>query len=71
MPDGTHGAEIEVPAVQTSSCCFGGPDRRDLFITTAWQNLPPERREPHAGSLFHCRPGVAGVPVQPYRTGLM
>jgi len=71
LPDGTPAGAIEVPVSQTSSCCFGGPDLRDLFITTAWQHLPPERREPRAGSLFHCRPGVAGVPTQAYQTGLM
>ena len=67
-PDGTIAGDVAVPAAQTSSCCFGGPDLRDLYITTAWQHVPPERREPHAGSLFHCRPGVAGQPARAYRT---
>jgi sugar lactone lactonase YvrE len=71
LPDGTEAGGVEVPVSQTSSCCFGGPDLRDLYITTAWQHLPPERREPHAGSLFRCRPGVAGQPSRAYRTGLM
>jgi len=71
LPDGTEAGGVEVPASQTSSCCFGGPDLMDLYITTAWQHLPPERREPHAGSLFRCRPGVAGQPPSAYRTGLM
>jgi len=71
LPDGTPAGEIEVPVSRTTSCCFGGPDLRDLFITTAWEHLPPERREPHAGSLFWCRPGVAGVPAHAYRTGFI
>jgi sugar lactone lactonase YvrE len=71
LPDGTAVDAVEVPVAQTSSCSFGGPDLRDLYITTAWQHLPPERREPHAGSLFRCRPGVAGLLPRPYRTGLM
>jgi sugar lactone lactonase YvrE len=68
LPDGTAAGDIEVPASQTSSCSFGGPDLRDLYITTAWQHLPPEQREPHAGSLFRCRPGVVGQPTRAYRT---
>jgi sugar lactone lactonase YvrE len=68
LPDGTVAGAIEVPVSQTSSCCFGGPDLRDLYITTAWQGLPEERRETHAGSLFRCRPGVAGRPPSAYRT---
>ncbi|HYW22828.1 MAG TPA: SMP-30/gluconolactonase/LRE family protein [Terriglobales bacterium] len=71
LPDGTPAGGIEVPVAQVSSCCFGGPDLDEMFITTAWQHLPPDGREPHAGSLFHCRPGVAGQPAHAYRTGLM
>ena len=69
LPDGTVADAIEVPVSQTSSCCFGGPDLRDLYITTAWQHLPEERREERAGGLFRCRPGVAGLPASAYRTG--
>jgi sugar lactone lactonase YvrE len=71
LPDGTRAGSIEVPAGQVSSCCFGGPDLRDLYITSAWQNLTPEQRaaDPHAGGLFRCRPGVAGQPTSAYRTG--
>ena len=69
LPDGTPAGGVEVPVAQTSSCCFGGPGLRDLYITTAWQRVPPDRREPHAGGLFRCRPGVAGQPTREYRTG--
>ncbi len=68
LPGGTIEGTIDVPVSQTSSCCFGGPDLRDLYITTAWQHLPRERREAHAGGLFRCRPGVAGQPTRAYRT---
>ncbi len=34
-PDGVLDATIEVPAVQVTSLCFGGDDRRDLYIVTA------------------------------------
>jgi sugar lactone lactonase YvrE len=68
LPDGTPAGELVLPASQVSSCCFGGADLRDLYITTAWQGLSPERRaaEPLAGGLFHCRPGATGQPTSPY-----
>ena len=34
-PDGTLERRIAVPAKQTSSLAFGGPDLRDIFITSA------------------------------------
>jgi sugar lactone lactonase YvrE len=69
LPDGTEVEGVEVPVAQTSSCAFGGPDLRYLYITTAWQHLPQDRRERHAGGLFRCRPGVAGRPANVFRTG--
>ncbi len=56
-------ARVEVPASQASSCCFGGPDMRTLFITTA--SIGRED-EPHAGQLFAVRLPVAGVPCWPF-----
>lgn len=69
LPDGTPAGAIELPVSQVSSCCFGGQDLRDLYATTAWEGMTPERRgtEPLAGALFRCRPGPAGQPVQAYR----
>jgi len=69
LPDGTTADTVELPVAQVSSCCFGGPDLRDLYITTAWEHLAPEQRQPLAGGLFRCRPGVAGQPTRAYRTG--
>jgi sugar lactone lactonase YvrE len=34
-PDGRLDARVEVPARAATSLCFGGSDRRDLYITTA------------------------------------
>jgi sugar lactone lactonase YvrE len=69
-PDGTLADTVEVPASRTTSCCFGGPDLRDLYITSAWHGMAADgrAREPLAGSLFRCRPGVAGLPARTYRT---
>jgi sugar lactone lactonase YvrE len=56
---------IDAPASQTTSCAFGGPELRDLFITSASVGLDDaaRAREPHAGGIFVARPGVRGVPA--------
>jgi sugar lactone lactonase YvrE len=51
----------EIPSAFVSSLCFGGPDRRDVFATTADNPLHPER----GGTVFHARSEVAGVEVAP------
>lgn len=40
---------ISIPCIETTSCCFGGPDLRDLYITTG---IAPNKVEPHAGHIF-------------------
>jgi sugar lactone lactonase YvrE len=55
--------QIDFPCVETTACAFGGPDLRDLYVTTG---LMPGREEPLAGRLFVCRPGVQGVPSQAF-----
>jgi sugar lactone lactonase YvrE len=61
-PDGSLSAIVHVPVSHPTSCCFGGAELRDLYITTASVALDAAERtkQPHAGGLFHCRPGVAG-----------
>jgi sugar lactone lactonase YvrE len=34
-PDGSVDRIIEVPVEQPTSCVFGGPDRKTLFVTSA------------------------------------
>jgi sugar lactone lactonase YvrE len=68
--DPTVGAisdEIVMPVSRPTSCCFGGPDLEDLFITSA-SNLPAHqrRREPQAGGVFRVRPGVKGLPASDF-----
>jgi sugar lactone lactonase YvrE len=60
--DGGVDERIELPATNVTSCCFGGPDLRTLYVTTARRGA----REPLAGALFACRPGVAGLPATPF-----
>jgi sugar lactone lactonase YvrE len=61
-PSGAIKQEVEVPVALVTSATFGGPDLGDLYITTARHRLKPEERsgQPHAGSLFRCRPGPVG-----------
>ncbi|NQW11236.1 MAG: SMP-30/gluconolactonase/LRE family protein [Alphaproteobacteria bacterium] len=61
-PDGTLDRVIPVPARQVTSCVFGGPDLRDLYITSAAVGLP-DPADGIDGALFRCRPGPQGVPV--------
>ena len=63
-PDGSLAGIVHVPVTHPTSCCFGGRDLRDLYITTASIALGARQRaqQPRAGGLFRCRPGVAGRP---------
>jgi sugar lactone lactonase YvrE len=67
-PDGGLIGTLHVPASQTTSCAFGGPDLGDLYITTGREGfaLGDDAREPLAGGLFRVRPGVQGMPAVPF-----
>jgi len=64
-PDGRLIERVELPVSEVSSCTFGGDDLRDLYITTAREDLSPAEvaLEPVAGGLFRARPGARGVPA--------
>jgi sugar lactone lactonase YvrE len=68
-PDGSLSSVVRVPATHPTSCCFGGVDFRDLYITTAFIALDQAARDrqPHAGGVFRVRPGVAGRAPYRYR----
>jgi len=55
--------QINFPCIETTACAFGGPDLRDLYITTGQK---PGLAEPLAGRLFVCRPGVQGMPASSF-----
>lgn len=66
-PDGTIDRHFPVPHKVVTSVCFGGPDRRDVYVTTAGNAgidalmkgvLPAQE-----ASLFRGRSDVAGLPV--------
>lgn len=56
---------IDLPVPHVTSCCFGGPHHRTLYITTARSGLSGQDlvRFPQSGGLFTCELPVAGRPV--------
>ena len=62
LPDGRLDRVIELPVALVTKCAFGGPELRDLYITTAHKDLSPAERQaqPLAGGLFRVTPGMAG-----------
>ena len=59
---GKHIEDIQVPALQPTSCCFGGPDMTTLFITSAARGLSAKQMEelPLNGRLFMLETNVRG-----------
>ncbi|WP_426560655.1 SMP-30/gluconolactonase/LRE family protein [Angustibacter sp. McL0619] len=64
-PSGELVDVVEVAARQATSCAFGGPDLRDLYITTSRKGLG-DAAEPGAGALYLVRAPTAGQPVLPF-----
>ena len=63
-PAGALDTVIELPVARPTCCTFGGPQLRDLFITTAMPDAPDERRDqPLAGTVFSVRVEVPGRPA--------
>lgn len=58
-PDGRVDRVIEMPVQNITTCTFGGPDLKTLFITTASIVSPPGNRL--AGSLFALDVEIQGV----------
>lgn len=56
---------VPVPAARVTSVAFGGPELGELYITTARIGLTGEQlgKQPAAGGVFRCRPGVQGKPA--------
>ena len=57
---------IKIPQPMCTSLCFGGADRRDLYIVSGSQGSQGER----AGAVYRTRTSVAGLPVAAARTRL-
>ncbi|XP_061572214.1 regucalcin isoform X2 [Cololabis saira] len=60
---------VYLPVTKTTSCCFGGPDYSDLYVTSARLGLDQSEssRQPLAGNTFRVRGlGVKGRPSQSF-----
>lgn len=68
-PTGEIKKEIMLPVVQPTSCCFGGPDLKTLFITSAKEGLENDGSQAYnlAGSVFSVNAGVAGLNVKGFK----
>ncbi len=60
-PDGSLDEVAPMPAGFVSSISFGGPDMRDVLISTADNEVTPEL----GGTILRARSEVAGLPVTP------
>ena len=60
---------LEFPCTNITSCCFGGKNYDELYVTSSQYNLKPEQgQQPLAGSLFKVTGlGVRGRPANKYK----
>lgn len=63
-PDGRVDRVLELPVTNPTCCCFGGPDLRTLYVTSARFGLTPEQlaRNPAEGAILAVDAGVTGTP---------
>jgi sugar lactone lactonase YvrE len=64
-PDGTLLAQFDTPAQCPTMPCFGGPDLKTLYLTTARHKRPAEELAamPDSGCVFAMQVEVPGLPV--------
>jgi sugar lactone lactonase YvrE len=62
-PDGKVERVVHVPALNTTSCVFGGADLDELYITSAWMGHTEEQKGayPLSGDLFRVKTGIRGL----------
>ncbi|MEL7118720.1 MAG: SMP-30/gluconolactonase/LRE family protein [Bacteroidota bacterium] len=63
--------KVTIPALHVTSCCFGGENYDQLFITTARYGLTDEQmaKYPLSGSIFSCKPKVGGWAIAHFKMG--
>jgi sugar lactone lactonase YvrE len=64
-PEGETLRELRLPVRCATMPCFGGPDLKTLYITTARDKRPPAEldEQPLAGCVLSLRVDVAGLPA--------
>lgn len=70
-PDGRLSRCILLPVRCPTMPCFGGPDLRTLYVTTAREKRPADElaRQPMAGAVLQWRVDVPGLPAHLVRLG--
>ncbi|MCP3031873.1 SMP-30/gluconolactonase/LRE family protein [Halobacillus sp. A1] len=60
---------IEIPAVNVTSCTFGGENLDELYVTTARKGMSEEDLEeyPQAGGVFKVKTGIKGSPCYRFK----
>jgi sugar lactone lactonase YvrE len=68
-PTGELRQALAVPAVETTSCAFAGPDLHRLYVTTATEHWTDEERlaDPKAGLVYRFETDATGRPADPFR----
>lgn len=68
-PDGRLDTVVELPVQRPTSCMFGGPDLKQLFITSAQKDLTPEElaKQPAAGHVLMLETAVEGLPEPKFK----
>lgn len=61
-PRGDLDSIVRLPVCAATSCTFGGDELTDLYVTS--NVVFDDGREPLAGALFKCTPGVRGRPAR-------
>lgn len=63
-PDGRVERTVALPVTNPTSCCFGGPDLRTLYVTSARFALSDQQlaENPNEGALLALRTEVPGTP---------
>jgi sugar lactone lactonase YvrE len=67
-PEGELVAEVRLPVAKITSCCFGGPELGDLYVTTRREGLSDAdvAEQPLAGALLRLDVGVTGLPTHAF-----
>ena len=66
-PDGSVNRIVEMPVAAVTTCTFGGPDLKTLYITSAGGGVAQEKGERFAGGLFALAMDVPGLPENKFR----
>lgn len=66
--EGAVAGTLMLPAPKPTSCCFGGPELKHLFITSATSDMSATElsNSPASGNVFVTERAIAGVPSNPF-----